>query len=79
MREPAEIEKFIADWRDAGGSELANTQSFINGLCRILGVDVPPARERLQARAASAFRKKRSEAAAIKEPVAITIATACKP
>ena len=41
MRETAEIEKFIADWRDTGGSELANTQSFINGLCRILGVDAP--------------------------------------
>lgn len=41
MREPAEIEKFIADWRDTGGSELANTQSFINGLCCILGVDAP--------------------------------------
>jgi len=41
MREPAEIEKFIADWRDTGGSELANTQSFINGLCRLLGVDEP--------------------------------------
>lgn len=41
MREPAEIEKFIADWRDTGGSELANTQSFINGLCHLLGVDAP--------------------------------------
>ena len=43
MRAPAEIEKFIADWRDTGGSELANTQSFINGLCRILGTDAPTA------------------------------------
>lgn len=41
MREPAEIDKFIADWRDTGGSELANTQSFINGLCHLLGVDAP--------------------------------------
>ena len=41
MRDPAEIEKFIADWRDTGGSELANTQSFINGLCHLLGVDAP--------------------------------------
>ena len=38
MRDPADIDKFIADWRDTGGSELANTQSFINGLCRLLGV-----------------------------------------
>ena len=41
MREPADIEKFIADWRDTGGSELANTQSFIKGLCQLLGVDAP--------------------------------------
>lgn len=41
MRGPAEIEKFIAAWRDTGGSELANTQSFINGLCQLLGVDAP--------------------------------------
>jgi len=27
MRDP-DIEKFIAAWRDIGGSELANTQSF---------------------------------------------------
>lgn len=46
MREPADIEKFIADWRDTGGSELANTQSFINGLCHLLGVD-PPAGSRV--------------------------------
>ena len=38
MRDPADIDKFIADWRDSGGSELANTQSFIDGLCRLLGV-----------------------------------------
>ncbi len=36
-----EIESFIAAWRDTGGSELANTQSFINGLCALLGVDAP--------------------------------------
>ena len=41
MREPADIDKFIAAWRDTGGSELANTQSFINGLCQLLGVDAP--------------------------------------
>ena len=41
MREPEDIEKFIADWRGTGGSELANTQSFINGLCHLLGVDAP--------------------------------------
>lgn len=41
MTDPAQIDKFIAAWRDTGGSELANTQSFINGLCQILGVDAP--------------------------------------
>src|ERR1700719_4669973 len=41
MREPNPIEAFIATWRDTGGSELANTQSFVNGLCAILGVSPP--------------------------------------
>jgi hypothetical protein len=41
MSTPPEIEKFIAQWRGTGGSELANTQSFINGLCHLLGVDAP--------------------------------------
>ena len=41
MRDAGEIDKFIADWRDTGGSELANTQSFINGLGHLLGVDAP--------------------------------------
>ena len=36
-----QIEQFIADWRETGGSELANTQLFINGLTQLLGVDPP--------------------------------------
>lgn len=36
-----ETEKFIAQWRDTGGSELANTQSFLSGLCRLIGVEPP--------------------------------------
>jgi hypothetical protein len=32
---------FIADWALTGGSELANTQSFVNGLCALIGVDPP--------------------------------------
>lgn len=32
MRGQSDIDAFIAQWRDTGGSELANTQSFINGL-----------------------------------------------
>lgn len=37
----SEIEQFIEAWRHTGGSELANTQSFINGLCAVLGVPQP--------------------------------------
>lgn len=35
------VEQFIAVWRDTGGSELANTQSFVNGLCDLIGVPAP--------------------------------------
>lgn len=35
------VETFIAHWRDTGGSELANTQSFVNGLCSLIGVASP--------------------------------------
>ncbi len=41
MGEASDVEQFIAQWRDTGGSELANTQSFINGLCRLIGVEPP--------------------------------------
>jgi hypothetical protein len=41
MTSPPRIEQFIANWRDTGGSELANTQSFINGLTQLLGVEPP--------------------------------------
>src|SRR6187402_1055569 len=41
MGETSDVEQFIAKWRDTGGSELANTQSFINGLCRLIGVEPP--------------------------------------
>lgn len=36
-----QVDAFIAQWRDTGGSELANTQSFINGLCALIGVPAP--------------------------------------
>lgn len=39
--EQQRIEGFIAHWRQTGGSELANTQSFINGLCALIGVNAP--------------------------------------
>lgn len=35
------IEAFIAHWRATGGDELANSQSFINGLCDIVGFERP--------------------------------------
>ena len=35
------IDAFISHWRETGGSELANTQCFINGLCHLLGVEAP--------------------------------------
>jgi hypothetical protein len=41
MGETSDLEQFIAAWRDTGGSELANTQSFINGLCRLIGAEPP--------------------------------------
>lgn len=37
----ANIDAFIEHWRATGGSELANTQSFINGLCAVIGVAAP--------------------------------------
>jgi hypothetical protein len=36
------IEKFIERWKDSGGSELANSQSFLKELCALLRVDAPP-------------------------------------
>jgi hypothetical protein len=41
MQGTSYIDSFIADWRDTGGSELANTQSLINGLCLLLGMAAP--------------------------------------
>ncbi|MEG3167296.1 type IIL restriction-modification enzyme MmeI [Sphingomonas sp. LB3N6] len=41
MGHDAEVERFIEHWRETGGSELANTQSFINALCRLIGVEPP--------------------------------------
>src|SRR3546814_15870436 len=29
----------MAQWGDTGGAELANTQRFINGVCRLVGVE----------------------------------------
>ena len=41
-----ELDAFLARWRHADGSELANYQLFVGDLCALLGVDPPqPARE----------------------------------
>jgi hypothetical protein len=34
-------DSFIVEWALTGGSELANTQSFVSGLCSLIGVDPP--------------------------------------
>ena len=39
MSDNDQINSFISDWAATGGSELANTQSFVNGLCALIGVD----------------------------------------
>lgn len=40
------VEAFIKRWQGAGGSELANAQSFTRELCELLDVSVPdPARQ----------------------------------
>lgn len=41
MSDSNKLESFIAEWALTGGSELANTQSFVNGLCVLIGVDPP--------------------------------------
>lgn len=37
----ASVDAFIKHWRPTGGSELANTHSFINELCHLIGVPAP--------------------------------------
>jgi len=41
MPDETDIDQFIAGWRETGGSELANTQSFINGLCALISTPAP--------------------------------------
>lgn len=45
MAEPDSITQFVDRWCDTGGSELANTQSFVNELCALLDLQ-PPAGSR---------------------------------
>ncbi|MFY7835781.1 MAG: class I SAM-dependent DNA methyltransferase [Novosphingobium sp.] len=39
MGTSVDVDQFIEHWKHTGGSELANTQSFINGLCHLIGVE----------------------------------------
>ncbi len=41
MSDSDKLESFISEWALTGGSELANTQSFVNGLCALISVDPP--------------------------------------
>jgi hypothetical protein len=41
VSEKEKLESFITEWALTGGSELANTQSFVSGLCALIGVDPP--------------------------------------
>ncbi len=41
MTETDAVSRFILSWSATGGSELANTQSFINDLCALIGVELP--------------------------------------
>lgn len=46
---PDALEAFIDRWKDAGGTERANYQLFLNELCEVLGLDKPePARDDLR-------------------------------
>ncbi|MCG6158316.1 class I SAM-dependent DNA methyltransferase [Rubinisphaera margarita] len=33
--------EFISRWKDSGGAEMANSQTFLNELCELLGVEKP--------------------------------------
>jgi hypothetical protein len=41
MTDADAVDRFILSWSATGGSELANTQSFINELCALIGVEPP--------------------------------------
>jgi hypothetical protein len=35
------VDEFIEEWRLSGGNERANSQTFINDLCELIGVQRP--------------------------------------
>lgn len=37
----ADVEDFIAYWREAGGTERSNYTRFLDDLCALIGVDKP--------------------------------------
>ena len=46
MPSSKDIDAFIRRWKDSGGGELSNTQSFLNEFCDLIGVARPePSRE----------------------------------
>lgn len=58
MQGPSPIETFIADWAITGGSELAKTQSFVNGLCALVGVPAPHGSQTDDAQNDSVFERR---------------------
>ena len=39
--DPTTIDDIISRWKESGGSEIANFQPFVIGLCALLGLDAP--------------------------------------
>ena len=39
--DPTAVDDFISRWKESGGSEIANSQPFVIGLCALLGLDAP--------------------------------------
>ena len=39
--DPTAVDNFIGRWKESGGSEIANFQPFVIGLCALLGLDAP--------------------------------------
>jgi hypothetical protein len=48
---------FIARWKDSGGAELANSQSFLKELCHVLDVDDPEPTQSDESRNTYVFEK----------------------
>ena len=44
--DPTAVDDFISRWKESGGSEIANFQPFVIGLCALLDLDAPDPSER---------------------------------